>query len=96
MKSAEEEWDQSNLRLANYSQNGYHRLLLKKSGRLVWYGYQTYMIQPENFSKFKSFFPTLILKLQGTKLDKTWTQGSPQRKEYIPKRGFSQIQRFLF
>jgi hypothetical protein len=29
--------------------------------------------------------PTLILKLQDTKLNKTWTQGSPQRKEQVAK-----------
>jgi hypothetical protein len=34
-KPAEEEWDQSDLRLANYAQNGHQRLLLKKSGGLV-------------------------------------------------------------
>jgi hypothetical protein len=51
---------------------------------------------PRNFPKFKSFFSTLILELQGTKLNKTLTQGSPQHKEYIPKRGFFHIQIFPF
>jgi hypothetical protein len=37
-------------------------------------------------------FPNLILKLQGTKSDETWTQGSHEHKEQVPKRGFPQIQ----
>jgi hypothetical protein len=50
----------------------------------------------ENFTEFKSFFPPLILELKDAKIDEIWTQGSPQHKEYIPERGFSQIQRFPF
>jgi hypothetical protein len=57
---------------------------------------RTCPLHQENFSKFKSFFSTLILELQGTKLDETWTQGSPQHKEHIPKSVFFQIQRFPF
>jgi hypothetical protein len=72
-KPAEEEWDQSDLRLANYAQNGHQRLLLKKSGGLVWFGYRTCPVHIENFSKFKSFFPTLILELRDIKLDEIWT-----------------------
>jgi hypothetical protein len=44
----------------------------------------------------ETFFSILILKLRGTKLDETWTQWSPQDMECIPKRSFSQIQRFPF
>jgi hypothetical protein len=51
---------------------------------------------PRNFPRFISFFPTLILELRDTKLDETWTQGSPQYKEYIPKRGFSKFKDFPF
>jgi hypothetical protein len=29
----------------------------------------------------------LILELYGTKLDETWTQGSPKHKKQVPKRG---------
>jgi hypothetical protein len=35
-KPAEEEWDQSDLRLANYAKNSHQMLLLKKSGGHVW------------------------------------------------------------
>jgi hypothetical protein len=38
----------------------------------------------------------LILELYGTKSAETWIQGSPQHKEQVHKRGFPQIQRFLF
>jgi hypothetical protein len=31
----------------------------------------------------------LFFELRGTKLNETWTQGSPQDMEYIPKRSFS-------
>jgi hypothetical protein len=34
-KSAEEEYDQSDLRLVNYAQNDHQRLMLKKSDGLV-------------------------------------------------------------
>jgi hypothetical protein len=37
-KSAEEEYDQSLLRLVNYAQNDHQRLMLKKSEGLVRYG----------------------------------------------------------
>jgi hypothetical protein len=73
MKPMEEEWDQSDLRLANYAQNGHQRLPLKKYDELVWPGYQTCPVHPKNFSKFKSFLSTLILELRGIKLDETWT-----------------------
>jgi hypothetical protein len=96
MKPTEEEWDQSDLWFINYAQNSHQWLLLKKSSGLVWSGYQTCPVHPENFSKFKYFFQTLILELRGTKLDEIWTQGSPQYKEYILKSDFSQIQRFSF
>ncbi len=41
MKPAKEEWDQLDLRLANYAQNSDQMLLLKMSGRHVrpWTGY---------------------------------------------------------
>jgi hypothetical protein len=51
---------------------------------------------PRKFSKCKSFFPTLIFELRGTKMDETWTQGPHERKEYILKAGFSKIQIFPF
>jgi hypothetical protein len=35
-----------------------------------------------------SFFSPLILEIRDTKIYEIWTQGSPQHKEYIPKRGF--------
>jgi hypothetical protein len=41
MKLAEEERDQSNLRLTNYAQNSDQRLMLKKSGGLVRSTYKT-------------------------------------------------------
>jgi hypothetical protein len=63
MKSAKEEWDQSDLRLANYAQNNHQRFLLKKSSGLVWSRYQNCLVHTENFEKIKSFFPTLILVL---------------------------------
>jgi hypothetical protein len=105
-KPAEEEWDQLNLRLANYEANRRRmvsieltisKLYSKRSSKVAsqkvrW----TCLIHPKNFPKFKSFFPILILELQVTKLDETWIQGSPQHKEYILKRGFSQIQIFSF
>jgi hypothetical protein len=83
-----DEWDQSDLRLTNYAQNCDQRFLMKNPADLSGLG--------TNFLKFKSFFPPLILELQGTKIDQIWTQGSPQHKKYIPKRGFSQIQIFPF
>jgi hypothetical protein len=55
MKPAEEEHDQSDLRLANYVQNSDKRLLLKKSSGLVRSRYRNCPIHSENFSKFKSF-----------------------------------------
>jgi hypothetical protein len=42
----------------------------------------------------KTFFLTLILELQGTKLDETWTQGSPQYKEQVPKKVFPKSKHF--
>jgi hypothetical protein len=63
MKLAEEEWDQSDLRLGNYTKKSHQRLLLKKSSGLVRSGYQTCPVYIENFPKFKSFFPTLFLEL---------------------------------
>jgi hypothetical protein len=33
-------------------------------------------------------FPKLILELEGTKLNETWTHGSPQHKEQVSKEGF--------
>jgi hypothetical protein len=68
----------------------------EKPSGLVRSEYQTCPVHIENFLKFKSVFPPLILELRGTKIDEIWTQGSPQHKEYIPKRGFSQIQIFPF
>jgi hypothetical protein len=38
----------------------------------------------------------LILELRGTKLNETWTQGSLQHKEHIPKRGFPKSKYFPF
>jgi hypothetical protein len=38
----------------------------------------------------RNFLSTLILELRGTKLDETWTQGSPQHKEQVPKVVFFQ------
>jgi hypothetical protein len=95
-KPTEEEWDQSDLRLVNYTQNSHKMLLLKNSGGLVRSGYQTCLVHPENFSKSKFFFPTLILELWDTKLDETWTHESPQHKEYILKRGFPKYKDFPF
>jgi hypothetical protein len=40
------------------------------------------------------FFSTLILELRGAKLDKTWTQGSPQHKKQVPKEVFSKSKDF--
>jgi hypothetical protein len=57
-------------------------LLLKKSDGLIRSRYRTCLVHLENFTKFKSFFPTLILEIRNTKMDKIWTQGSPQHKEY--------------
>jgi hypothetical protein len=84
----EEEWDQSDLRLANNSQNCRQRLLLESPTDLS--------SPPKNFPKFKSFFPALILELRGAKLDETWIQGSPQHKEYIPKRVLPKSKDFPF
>jgi hypothetical protein len=70
-KPIKEQWDQSDIQLANYAQNDHQVLLLEKSGGIVRSGYRTCLIHPENFPKFKSFFPTLILELRDTKLDKT-------------------------
>jgi hypothetical protein len=96
-----ETWSQKNYK-ANRRRMGSIRLTISKlclkqwsrvaAGKVQW----TFPVHPEYFLKFKSFFPTLIHELWGTKLDETWTQGSPQHKEYISKRGFSQIQRFPF
>jgi hypothetical protein len=41
------------------------------------YNYQMCLVHLENF------FSTLIHELRGTKLDETWTQGSPQHKEQV-------------
>jgi hypothetical protein len=84
MKPAEEECDQSDLRLANYAQNSDQRLLLKKSSGLVRPRYRTCPIHPENFSKFKYFFPTLILELRDTKLNtrNTFLNFFPKSKDF--------------
>jgi hypothetical protein len=42
----------------------------------------------------ETFFSTLILELRGTKLDKTWTQGSTQNKKQVPKELFSKSKHF--
>jgi hypothetical protein len=63
MEPAEGKWNQSDLRLANYTQNSDQRFLLKKSSRLIRSRYQTCLVHTQNFQKFKSFFPTLILEL---------------------------------
>jgi hypothetical protein len=95
-KPAEEEWNQSNLWLANYAQNSNQTLLLKMYSEHVWHwnryvrSHRICPVYPE------TFFSTLILEIRGTKLDETWTQGSPQHKEQIPKEFFFQIQRFSF
>jgi hypothetical protein len=44
----------------------------------------------------KTFFLTLILELQGSKLDETWTQGSPQYKEQVLKEVFPKYKDFPF
>jgi hypothetical protein len=36
----------------------------------------------------ETFFSTLIFELRGTKLDETWTQGSPEQKEQVLKEVF--------
>jgi hypothetical protein len=43
----------------------------------------------------ETFFSTLIIQLGGTKLDETWTQGSPQQKEQVPKEVFTKSKDFL-
>jgi hypothetical protein len=53
-------------------------------------------VHTENFPKFKSFFPHLILELRGTKIDGIWTQGLPQHKEYIPKEVLPKSKDFPF
>jgi hypothetical protein len=62
-KPAEEEWDQSDLLLANYAQNSDQNLMLKKSDGLVRSRYRTCPVHLENFPKFNSLFITLILEL---------------------------------
>jgi hypothetical protein len=42
----------------------------------------------------KTFISTLILELRGIKLDKTWTHGSPQHKEQVPKEVFPKSKDF--
>jgi hypothetical protein len=42
----------------------------------------------------ETFFSTLTLKPRGTKLDETWTQGSPQHKNYVPKEVFPKSKDF--
>jgi hypothetical protein len=69
MKLAEEEWDQSDLRLENYTQNSDKKIPAEKSNGLVRSGYRTCLVHTKNFSKFKSLFPPLILELRGTKID---------------------------
>jgi hypothetical protein len=36
----------------------------------------------------------MILELRGTKLDETWTQGSTEHKEQVPKEVFSKSKDF--
>jgi hypothetical protein len=84
---AEKEWDQLDTRLARYDQNNDQTLLLKLSDRHVrpWTGYVRFrriypLIEPDMSSYLEISFSTLILELQGTKMDETWTQWSPQYK----------------
>jgi hypothetical protein len=48
-------------------------------GGYIWKNCRICPVYPE------TFFSILILELRGSKLDKTWTQGSPQHKEQVPK-----------
>ncbi len=74
MNAAEKEWDQLDTRLARYDQNSHQTLLLKMSS-------QIYPVKLLDMSgPPETFFSTLILELRGTKMDETWTQGSPQHK----------------
>jgi hypothetical protein len=80
MNAAEKELNQLDTRLARYDQNSEQTLMLKLPDGHVrpWTGHvrfrQICPAYPE------TSFPTLILELHGTKMDKTWTQGSPQYK----------------
>jgi hypothetical protein len=48
------------------------------------------------FPKFAHFFQNLILELYCFKWNETWTQGSPQHQEQVPKRVFfSSLKSFL-
>jgi hypothetical protein len=77
-KPTEEEYDQSDLRLANYAQNSHQTLGEKLSGGHVrcWTGYVRSLL---NISRkvgtcpvqLETFFSTLILEIRGTKLDET-------------------------
>jgi hypothetical protein len=92
----EKEWDKLDTRLAKYDQNSEQTLLLKLPGGHVrpWTGYIQYSswicpAYPE------IFFSTLILELQGTKMDETWTLGSPQHKEQVSNEVFPKSKYFF-
>jgi hypothetical protein len=85
MNAAEKEWHQLDTRLARYDQNSEQTLLLKLPGGHVWpcTGYVRFrriypVNEPDMSGLPRTSFPTLILELRGTKMDETWTQGSPQ------------------